>query len=236
MIVSAPLPKGWRMSETVRLTASDGHELSAYVSRPAGAPVAGLVIVQEAFGVNRHIRSVADGYAGDGFLAVAPALFDRIERGVELGYAAADLQKGIALARQSDLANAVTDVAAALEYLRKHMTKKCGVIGYCLGGTVAWLAATRLDPGAAVGYYGGHISRFAQENPRCPVMLHFGTLDAHIPKEDVDRVHTLHPDVQIFWYEADHGFNCNDRPSYNTSAAKQARQRSLEFLQEHLSI
>jgi carboxymethylenebutenolidase len=132
------------MSETVRLRASDGHELNAYVSRPAGAPVAGLVVVQEAFGVNRHIRSVADGYAGNGFLAVAPALFDRIERGVEPGYEGANLQKGIALARQSDLADAVTDVAAALEYLRKYTAKKCGVIGYCFGGTVAWLLRAAL--------------------------------------------------------------------------------------------
>ena len=222
------------MSETVRLKASDGHELTAYVSRPSDEPIAGLVVIQEAFGVNRHIRSVADSYAKDGFLAVAPALFDRIARGVELGYEGADLQQGIALARQSNPADAVKDVAAALGYLRKRAAKKCGVIGYCFGGTMAWLAATRLNPDAAVGYYGGHIANSAQENPRCPVMLHFGTLDKHIPKEDVDRIRTAHPDVQVFWYEADHGFNCNDRASYNATAAKQARDRSLEFLNKHL--
>jgi len=222
------------MSGTIKLKASDGHELDAYVSSPNQSPVAGLVVIQEAFGVNRHIRSVADSYAKDGFLAVAPGLFDRIERGVELGYDPADLQKGIALARQSNSAHAVMDVAAALEYLRKQAARKCGVIGYCFGGTVAWLAATRLDPGAAVGYYGGHIAQFAHENPRCPVMLHFGTLDKHIPKEDVDRIRTAHPDVQVFWYEADHGFNCDARAAYNAVAAKQARDRSLEFLKEHL--
>lgn len=222
------------MGETVRLKASDGHELDAYVSRPSQMPVAGLVVIQEAFGVNRHIRAVADGYAKDGFLTVAPALFDRIQRNVELGYEAADLQKGIALARQSSPSVAVTDVAAALEYLRKHTAKQCGVIGYCFGGTVAWLAATRLDPGAAVGYYGGYISHFGQENPRCPVMLHFGTLDKHIPREDIDRVQVAHPEVQVFWYEADHGFNCDARAAYNAAAAKQARERSLEFLKKHL--
>jgi len=222
------------VGETVRLKASDGHELDAYVSRPSQMPVAGLVVIQEAFGVNRHIRAVADGYAKDGFLTVAPALFDRIQRNVELGYEAADLQKGIALARQSSPSVAVTDVAAALEYLRKHTAKQCGVIGYCFGGTVAWLAATRLDPGAAVGYYGGYISHFGQENPRCPVMLHFGTLDKHIPREDIDRVQTAHPEVQVFWYEADHGFNCDARAAYNAAAAKQARERSLEFLEKHL--
>ena len=222
------------MNETVRIRASDGHELDAYVTRPSHEPIAGLVVIQEAFGVNRHIRSVADSYAKDGFLAVAPALFDRIERGVELGYEGADRQRGIALARQSDSADAVRDVAASLGYLRNCIPKKCGVTGYCFGGTMAWLSATRLNPDAAVCYYGGQIANFAQENPCCPVMLHFGTLDKHIPKEDVDRVHRAHPDVEIFWYEADHGFNCDERVSYNAAAAKQARDRSLEFLNKHL--
>lgn len=223
------------MSETIRLKASDGHELDAYVARPSGEPVAGLVVIQEAFGVNRHIRSVAGGYANEGFLAVAPALFDRIQRNVELGYDPAGLQKGIGLAKQSNPANAVMDVAAALGYLRRQMARKCGVIGYCFGGTMAWLAATRLSPDATVGYYGGQITHFAQENPCCPVMLHFGTLDKHIPREDIDRVQAAHPDLQVFWYEADHGFNCDARGSYNAVAAKQARDRSLEFLKKHLS-
>lgn len=223
------------MSEIVKLKAADGHEFDAYVSRPREAPIAGLVVVQEAFGVNRHIRSVADGYAKDGFLAVAPALFDRIQRGVELGYDPADLQKGIALARQISSDDAVKDVAAALAFLRTQGSKKCGVIGYCLGGSMAWLASTRLDPSAAVGYYGGYIAKFANENPRCPLMLHFGKLDKHIPKEDVDRVQAAHPEVEIFWYDADHGFNCEDRASYNAAAAKQARDRSLHFLKKQLA-
>lgn len=222
------------MGENVRLKASDGHDLDAYVARPSGNPVAGLVVIQEAFGVNRHIRSVADGYANDGFLCIAPAMFDRIERGVELGYEGAERQKGIDLSRKVDLDKAVLDVAAALEFLRGEGVKKAGVIGYCFGGTMAWLAATRLNPNVAVGYYGGSISRYAQETPRCPVMLHFGTLDQHIPKESIDQVQRAHPDVQIFWYEADHGFNCNDRASYNPEAAKQARQRSLAFLKTNL--
>jgi carboxymethylenebutenolidase len=221
------------MSETVKLKASDGHELDAYVSSPGTTSISGLVVLQEAFGVNRHIRSVADSYAKEGFLALAPALFDRMERGVELKYEGADLQKGIALARQSNPQNVMMDVAAALEYLRKHDAKRCGVIGYCFGGTMAWLAATRLSPDVAVGYYGGNITHFTQENSRCPVMLHFGTLDKHIPKEDVERFHATHPAVEIFWYEADHGFNCDDRSSYNAAAAKQARERSLELLKRY---
>jgi carboxymethylenebutenolidase len=222
------------MSQSVKLKAEDGHELDAYVARPNGSPNGGLVVLQEAFGVNGHIRSVADGYAKDGFLAVSPALFDRVERGVELGYEGADREKGIGLAKQLNPVNTMKDVAAALQYVRGQSGKKAGVIGYCLGGTMAWLAATRLNPDAAVGYYGGNISHFAEENPQCPVMLHFGTLDKHIPKEGIDALRAKHPEVQIFWYEADHGFNCNDRSAYNPEAAKLARQRSLEFLKKNL--
>lgn len=223
------------MSETVRLKASDGHQLDAYVARPTGTAIAGLVVIQEAFGVNRHIRAVTDGYAKDGFLAIAPALFDRVEPRMELGYEGADREKGIALARQTNPDNAMKDVAAALAYL-KNAAAKCGVIGYCMGGTMAWLAATRLGVDAAVGYYGGNIATFAQENPRCPVMLHFGSLDKHIPKEAVEKVHAAHPEVEIFWYTADHGFNCDDRSTYDAAAATLARERSLEFLRKHLAV
>ncbi len=133
------------MSETIRLKASDGHELDAYVARPAGTPIVGLVVVQEAFGVNGHIRFVTDGFARDGFLAVAPALFDRIEQGVELRYEGQDREKGIGIARQLNPDNAVKDIAAALDFAKNETGKKCGVIGYCLGGTFAWLSATRLE-------------------------------------------------------------------------------------------
>lgn len=224
------------MSEHVKLRAFDQHELDAYVARPAGEPIAGLVVVQEAFGVNRHIRSVADGFAKDGFFAIAPALFDRMERGVELGYTGDDMQKGIGFARQIDPAKAVLDVGAALDYARRETGKKVGVIGYCLGGSMAWLAATRLRPDAAVGYYGGMVLRFAEEKPQAPVMLHFGLEDQHIPKADVDeKVGKVHPEIPIFWYQAGHGFSCNDRASYNADAAKLARQRSFEFLKKHLT-
>ncbi len=227
------------MSGSLRLKATDGHELDAYLAQPPGKAIAGLVVVQEAFGVNRHIRSVADGYAKDGFLAVAPALFDRIEPDVELGYEGSDLQRGLTLVRQLDPANGIKDIAAALEYVRRQLPqesgRKAGVIGYCFGGTMAWLAATRLHPDVAVGYYGGHIARFTDETPSAPVMLHFGRLDQHIPKEDVDKVQAAHPEVSIFWYDAGHGFNCNDRASYNAEAAKVARARSLEFLQKRLA-
>src|SRR5277367_5896421 len=227
-------PKGKIMNEHVKLKAEDGHELDAYVSRPAGETIAGLVVVQEIFGVNVHIRSVADGYAKDGFLAVAPALFDRYERGVELGYEGEDMQKARSLISGLNMDHALKDTAAALEYVRRQTGKKFGVIGYCFGGTIAWLAAARLGVNAAVGYYGGQIAKFADEHPRAPTMLHYGKLDQHIPKESVDAVQAANPEVPVYWYDADHGFNCNDRASYNAEAAKLAKERSLEFLKKHL--
>jgi len=222
------------MSERVRLTAADGHELEAYVARPKGDPIAGLVVLQEIFGVNEHIRSVADGYAKDGFLAVAPALFDRFERGVELGYAGADLQKAMSFVPKIDIDAAVRDTAAALDYVRNQTRKKSGVIGYCLGGSLAWLSATRLNADAAVGYYGGRIAAFVDEQPHCPVMLHFGTRDQHIPQEEVDKIAAAHPEVEIYLYDAGHGFNCDARSSFDPQSAKLARSRSLELLARNL--
>jgi carboxymethylenebutenolidase len=223
------------MSEYVKLSAADGHELSAYAARPEGEPIAGLVVVQEIFGVNAHIRSVADGYAKDGFLAVAPALFDRIQPGVELGYEGADMQTAMSLVPKLDAEKALADVAAAMEFAAKETGKKVGVIGYCFGGTLAWMAACRLHPAAAVGYYGGRIGNYAGETPAAPVMLHFGKQDTHIPAEDVEKVHAAHPEVEIYWYDAGHGFNCDARASYNAAAAREARERSLGFLKKHLA-
>jgi carboxymethylenebutenolidase len=222
------------MNEHVKLEASDGHQLDAYVAHPEKGPIAGLVVVQEIFGVNPHIRSVADGYAKEGFLAVAPALFDRYERGLELGYEGEDMQKARSLVSRLNLEDALKDTAAALEYARGQTGKKVGVIGYCFGGTIAWLAGARLGVNAAVGYYGGQIAKFADEHPKAPMMLHFGKLDQHISKESIDPVQAANPEVPVFWYDAGHGFNCNDRASYSAEAAKLAKERSLEFLKKHL--
>jgi carboxymethylenebutenolidase len=223
------------MSGFLQLKAKDGHEFDAYVARPTGEPIAALVVVQEIFGVNAHIRSVADSYAKDGFLVVAPAIFDRYERGLDLGYEGADLQKAMSFFPKLNIDDILKDIAASLEYIRQQTGKKAGVIGYCLGGTIAWLSATRLHPDAAVGYYGGMIGNFANENPSAPVLLHFGRKDQHIPQEEVDKVHKAHPEVQIFMYDAGHGFNCDARASYDTASAKLARERSLEFLKKHLA-
>jgi carboxymethylenebutenolidase len=224
------------MSETVRVKTADGHVLDVYVARPAGEPIAGLVVVQEVFGVNRHIRSIADGYAKDGFLAVAPALFDRVERGVDLTYEGEDRQKGIALMQKISIDEALVDVEAALFFASTETGRKTGVIGYCFGGLLAWLSAARLHPDAAVGYYAGRIGNFAAETPKVPMQLHFGRLDTHIPAEQVNKVHALHPEVEIHWYEdADHGFNCDMRASYSPQASALARTRALAFLKSNLT-
>jgi carboxymethylenebutenolidase len=218
------------MGEWVKLRAADGQELSAWVARPEGEPIAGLVVVQEIFGVNAHIRSVTDGWAKDGFLAIAPALFDRIEPGVELSYEGADMERARSFIPKLDVEKSVLDTKTAMDYAASATGKKVAVIGYCFGGTIAWLAATRLGAAAAVGYYGGQIARFAAENPACPVMLHFGRQDAHIPPEEIDKVKSAHPEVEIYKYDAGHGFNCDERSSYNPYAAREARERSLAFL------
>jgi carboxymethylenebutenolidase len=224
------------LTETIKLKAADGHELDAYVARPVGEPLAGLVVVQEIFGVNRHIRSIADSFAKDGFLALAPALFDRVERGVELPYDGPEAKKGMEIMEKLDISKCLEDVDAALQYVRAQTRKKSGVIGYCLGGLLAWLSATRLTPDAAVGYYAGPIGSFATETPRAPVQLHFGKLDTHIPAEQVNKVRDAHPEVEIHWYEnAGHGFNCDMRASYNPEASALARTRALSFLNKHLT-
>jgi carboxymethylenebutenolidase len=223
------------MSEYVNLIAEDGHELKAYVARPQGDPVAGLVVVQEIFGVNAHIRSVADGYAREGFLAVAPALFDRIERDVELGYTGADRQRAMGFIPRLDIEKSLLDVAAAIEFAAAATGKKVSVIGYCYGGTIAWLAAARLGT-PAVGYYGGRISNYAGEPLSAPAMLHFGKLDTHIPQEEIDTIHAAHSEVEIYSYDgAGHGFNRDVYASYNSEAAHLARERSLRFLKENLA-
>jgi carboxymethylenebutenolidase len=223
------------MSEHVKLKTADGHELDAYVAKPAGKPVGGVVVIQEVFGVNRHIRSVADKFAAEGFLAVAPAIFDRIEKKVELGYEGADMQKAIELMQKLNIDDAVKDVDAALAYAQKETGKPVGVVGFCYGGTLAWLSATRLKPAAAVGYYGGQIAKFANENPHVPVLLHFGRQDTHIPESDVAKVQAAHPEVEVHWYDAGHGFNCDMRGSYNEAAAKRAWERTIAFFKKHLA-
>lgn len=228
------------MSEWVTLKAGDGHELSAYVVKPEGKAIGALVLVQEIFGVNPHIRRIADGYAKDGFVVVAPALFDRYEKGVELKYEGEDMKKAFELYQKLNPDTALLDVAAAFQHVKAE-NKSVGVIGYCYGGFMSWLSATRgetlkMQPACAVGYYAGGIGSVAKEEPSCPVLLHFGADDDHIGKDQIEAVRAAHPEVEIFVYEgAGHGFNCDARGSYNPEAAKLARERSLEFLKKHIA-
>ncbi len=223
------------MGEFVRLHAEDGQEVGAYMSNRPGEPIAGLVVLQEIFGVNEHIRSVVDNFAKDGFFAIAPAIFDRLEPGLELSYEQVDMQKGLALASRLDPQKMMLDIAAALKFAAAATGKKVGIIGYCFGGSLAWLASTRLNPSAVVGYYGSRIGQYVGEKPTCPVMLHFGKQDTHIPTTVGEAVHAAHPEVEIYWYDAGHAFSCTPRPSYNPAAAKLARERSLAFLNRHLT-
>ena len=220
------------MAETITLTAADGHAFEAYVARPEGKPRGSLVICQEVFGVNDHIRSVTDGFAQEGYLAIAPALFDRQEPGVELSYAGDDLARGRALRTAISWDQAVADIAAAAEAAGE--AGKVAVVGFCWGGSLAWLAACRLEIAAAVGYYGGQIHEHRAEQPNCPVMLHFGERDQLIPQEQVAEIAALHPDVQIYSYAAGHGFNCDHRDDYDELCAGLAAERTLAFLEQQV--
>ena len=220
------------MGEMIRLTASDGHTLDAYRADADGPARAGLVIIQEIFGLNVHIRAVADGFAADGYCAIAPALFDRAEPGVELGYEGPDQDRGRATRAEVGWDGPVLDLAAAAQALR--LEGQVGVVGYCWGGSLAWLAACRLEVDCCVGYYGGHIKDYLDEKPRCPVMLQFGDEDNSIPLEDVDAIRAAHGEVPVHVYPGGHGFNCDLRSSHNADSAAKARERTLAFLAEHL--
>ena len=216
------------------LQATDGHTLSAYVAQPTGTPKGAVIVVQEIFGVNSHIRAVADGYAAAGYLAIAPAMFDRVQRDYEAGYSQDEIGQGIEIMKQLDFDNALLDINAALSKVPADL--KSGVVGYCFGGSIAWLAAQRLSKlSASVCYYGGAIPNFVEEPLRCPTMLHFGNQDGSLPLDKAQAVAQKYPDAISHFYEADHGFNCDQRGSYNQEASQLALTRTLEFLARHLA-
>jgi carboxymethylenebutenolidase len=217
----------------IELTAADGHKLSAYRAEPSGKPRGGLVVIQEIFGVNSHVKQVADGYAADGYLAIAPALFDRAQKNVDLGYTPDDIAKGREIRGKVTNDMALKDAEAAIKAASG--AGKVGIVGYCWGGLVTWLAAGKLAGlSAAVPYYGGGILDNAELEPKVPLMGHFGDKDQHIPVDGVRKLAEKHKKHPIFIYSADHGFNCDHRGSYNAPAAKQARERTLEFLRKHI--
>jgi carboxymethylenebutenolidase len=221
------------MGKVIELAAADGHKFSVYRADPAGKPRGAIVIVQEIFGVNGHMRRVADGFAAAGYLALSPALFDRTKRGVELGYDQPAIAAGRKLRDAVGDDGPLADIQATIDLAAK--AGKIAAIGYCWGGTLAYLAATRLTGIAgAVGYYGGGIAGAAAEKTRVPVMLHFGDSDQSIPLSDVDKVRAAHPEITTYVYKAGHGFNCDERGSYDAASAKTALDRTLAFLKEHI--
>lgn len=226
------------MGQFIDLTAKDDFTFPAYVAEPAGQPKGAVVVLQEIFGVNSHIRSVADGYAAAGYLAVAPATFHRVKQGVELGYTDADMQAGFALKTEVDALPApgvMQDVQAAVEYAARG--GKVGIVGYCWGGLLTWRAASAVTGiAAAAPYYGGGMTMPDEiaRKPKVPVLAQFGNQDHWIPLDSIEAFKAAHPDVTVHVYPTGHGFNCDQRGSYNAEAAATAKERTLAFFAEHL--
>jgi carboxymethylenebutenolidase len=221
------------MGDWIELKPEGAGPIRAWRANLAGKPRGGVVVIQEIFGVNSHIRAVTDKFAGEGYLAVAPAIFEHVEKGFDVGYDAEARQRGMAIVGKTDREQVLRDVAAATEVAKEG--GKVGIVGFCFGGTIAWAAAARVSGlSAAVGYYGGGIIGLKDLEPRVPTMLHFGEKDQHIPIAGVREVAAAHPDVEVHIYPADHGFNCDQRESYDAPSAALAWTRTLAFLAKHL--
>jgi carboxymethylenebutenolidase len=219
------------MNEAVRLQAADGHAFDAWLARPEGRPRGGLVVLQEIFGLNHHIRRVTGSFAAEGYLAIAPALFDRVRPGIEIPYD--DLPRGREVMSSLDRANTVRDMSAAVAAVRE--ADKVGAIGYCWGGALADLAASLCARDAAVSYYGRHTATWLELKPRCPVLYHFGKLDPFIPPETVAQIRAGRPGGLFHVYEeAGHGFNCDERHEFHAPSAELALERTLAFLRRHV--
>ncbi len=217
------------MGSFIELAAADGHRFAAWQATPQGKARGAVVIAPEIFGVNSHIRGVADGYAADGYLAIAPALFDRVQRNYETGYAPDEIQAGVAIMQRIDFDDALKDAAAAIAHAKS--AGRVAIVGYCWGGTVAWLAASRLSGlAAAVPYYGGGMPNYIDESPKCPVLCHFGERDKSPSPTQARALLARHPEVAAHFYDAGHGFNCDQRGSYDAQSSRLARTRTLEFL------
>jgi len=215
-----------------RMTATDGFESSVYVARPSGQARGGVVILPEIFGVNAHIRDVTDRYASWGYLAVAPSVFDRVHRDLDLGYDDADVRQGQALMREIDWEHAILDIEAAGALASE--AGSVGIVGFCWGGTAAWVTAARGQGFAcAVSYYGNAIPTVLNPVPRIPMMLHWGENDHLVSLERMNQARQAAPEAQVHFYATGHGFNCDARPLYHAPSARLAQERTLAFLQRH---
>ena len=217
------------MGQHITLTASDGHQLGAYLCEAEGECRGSVIVIQEIFGVNVHIRDVCERYAQMGYKTIAPALYDRFERDFQTGYEPDDIALGrdMKTAANENLDGVMADMEAARAAVAD--TGKVAVTGFCWGGFVVWLAACRMDIHAAAGYYGGGIIDFIDEKPKCPTILHFGEHDQSIPLSDVDQIAKAHPDVSVHIYDADHGFHCDMRGSFNPRSANIAGMRTIRL-------
>ena len=222
------------MEQDIKLTASDGFKLGGYRADPAGAPKAAIVVIQEIFGVNHHIRAVCDRLARSGYVAIAPSIFDRTQPDFQCGYSPDEIATARKFIANPDWAAMQLDTQAAIDAVKS--VGPVGIVGFCLGGSIAFVAATKLSGlSAAVGYYGGAVVRFADDKPKVPTQLHFGEKDAGIPLTDVETIKTRRPDVEVHVYPgAQHGFHCDERGSYDKASADIAWPRSLDFLARHL--
>ena len=222
------------MGTSIELNTSDGHTLGAYKATPVGSPKGGVVVIQEIFGVNQHIKNVTDEFAKNGFVAVAPALFDRTEKGLELGYGQDDFQKGKETRGSLNDEGIQNDVQAAIDEASK--AGKVGIVGYCFGGYVSWLAACKCSGlSAASTFYGGGIHAKREDTPKVPVIFNFGDNDGGIPLSQVHDIKEANPEIPCYVYdEAGHGFCCDDRESYNQGACERAHKRTLDHFASHV--
>ncbi len=219
------------MGEMIELTASDGHKLAAYKARPAGPVKGGLVIIQEVFGLNDNLKRVAERYAGQGYLSIVPAMFDRIDPGIQIPYS--DIPRALKCMGKLDNEKVLLDVEAARREVAG--AGKTAIVGYCWGGAVSFRASCNLDFDVALSYYGGGINNLVSTmKPKIPIMFHFGEKDTHIPMSAVEEVKQGYPDGVYHVYDAEHGFVCDDRDSFSADATKISEERNLEFLAQHM--
>ena len=221
------------MGEIINATASDGHEFDIYLAQSKGSPRGGIVLIQEIFGVNNHIKSVAERFSSNGYLVGAPSLFDRVQRDIQLGYSTEDIRRGRELKDNLSNESPLMDITATLNIVRS--AGHVAVVGYCWGGTLAWLSACQVDGfNAASSYYGGGIGKLLSIQPKCPSIFHFGEQDHAIPAEEINSLRQAHPECPIYLYPAGHGFNCEQRDSFNSTSSAIAFERTIQHLDKYI--
>jgi carboxymethylenebutenolidase len=221
------------VGEFTAIMARDGHEFRAYLAAPPGKPRGAVVVIQEIFGINAHMRAVTDSYAAEGYVAIAPSLFDRVRMGIELGYTPKDREEGFGYVKQLQPEQTLKDLAAALAVVKRN--GRTGMVGFCWGGRITYQSACELPLACGVVYYGGGITQLLDKKPKCPVMYHFGERDQHITQDDVAKIRAAHPEGIFHIYPADHGFNRDVGATYDPASAALARQRTLAFLAQHVA-